>query len=62
MLFRAAFLSGLALVAAGLLRRPRRAGAGWSLDVGFSERTTHTERILFFTGVALLLLALAALR
>ncbi|HEX5136007.1 MAG TPA: hypothetical protein VFY93_03465 [Planctomycetota bacterium] len=62
MLFWAVFLAGLALVAASLLLRPRRAGPGWSLDVGYSDRVTHTERVLFFLGVALVLLALVALR
>jgi len=50
------------LVAASFVRRPRRVGAGWSLDVGYSDRVTRAERILFFLGVALALLALLALR
>ena len=62
MLFWTVFLSGILLVVASLVLRPKRVGAGWSLDVGFSERVTHLERILFFTGVALALLALLALR
>jgi hypothetical protein len=49
-------------MAAGLLLRPKRAGAGWSLDVGFGDRATRLERVLFITGAALALLALAALR
>jgi hypothetical protein len=62
MLFWTVFLAGILLVAASLVLRPKRAGAGWSLDIGFSERATHLERILFFSGVALALLALLALR
>ena len=62
MLFWTVFLAGIVLVAASLVLRPKRAGAGWALDIGFSDRATRLERILFFTGVALALLALLALR
>jgi len=62
MLFWSVFLAGILLAAAGILLRPKRAGAGWALDIGFGDRATRTERILFFTGIALALLALAALR
>jgi hypothetical protein len=62
MLYWTALSSGTLLVAASFLVRPRRAGAGWSLDVGFGERATRLGRILFLTGVALALLALLALR
>jgi len=61
MVFWTTFLAGIVLMGAGLVLRPKRAGAGWSLDVGFSDRATRLERILFFTGVALALLALAVL-
>jgi hypothetical protein len=42
--------------------RPKRAGSGWALDVGYGDRATRLERILFVTGAALALLALLALR
>jgi hypothetical protein len=50
------------LVAASLVLRPKRAGVGWALDIGFSDRATRLERVLFVIGVALALLALVALR
>jgi hypothetical protein len=62
MLFWTVFLAGNLLVAASFVVRPKRVGTGWSLDVGYSDRATRPERILFFTGVALALLALLALR
>lgn len=55
MLYWIAFLAGLVL-------RPRRTGAGWALDIGFGDRATRVERVLFVTGFALALLALFALR
>jgi len=61
-LFWTVFLTGVVLMAAGLLIRPKRAGLGWSLDVGYSDGATRLERILFFAGAALALLALVALR
>jgi hypothetical protein len=62
MLFWTVFVAGIASVAASFVLRPKRAGTGWSLDVGFGDRATRPERILFFTGIALALLALVALR
>jgi hypothetical protein len=62
MFFWTVFLAGLLLVAASLVLRPKRAGVGWALDIGFSDRATRLERVLFVIGVALALLALVALR
>ncbi len=62
MLFWTVFVAGFALVAASFVVRPKRVGAGWSLDIGFGDRATRPERILFVIGVALALLALLALR
>jgi hypothetical protein len=61
MLFDAVFLAGLLLMAMGILLKTERVGLGWALDVGYGDRPTRLERILFFTGVALVLLALIAL-
>jgi hypothetical protein len=62
MLFWTVFLAGMLLLAMGLVLRPKRAGAGWALDIGFGDRATRLERILFVTGAALALLALLVLR
>jgi hypothetical protein len=62
MVFWAVFLAGALLMAASFVVRPKRVGAGWSLDIGFGDRATRPERILFVVGVALALLALLALR
>jgi len=61
-LFWTVFLSGVVLMATGLVIRPKRAGLGWSLDVGYSDGATRLERVLFFAGAALALLALIVLR
>jgi hypothetical protein len=62
MLFWTVLLAGILLVAASLVLRPKRAGVGWALDIGFGDRATRVERILFVVGAALALVALAALR
>jgi hypothetical protein len=62
MVFDAVFIAGLLLMAAGILLKPKRVGLGWALDVGYEDRPTRLERVLFFTGAALVLLALIALR
>lgn len=62
MLFWTVFFAGCLCMGAGLALRPKRLGAGWALDVGFGDRATRLERVLFFTGAALALLALVALR
>jgi hypothetical protein len=61
MLFWTVLATGFLLIAASLARRPKRAGAGWSLDIGYGDRGTRPARIVFVVGAALVILALLAL-